>query len=82
MAIFVNLLLLEVVDFRSHVLAFREGEGEPPSTRKDPINGVIVLLRLQANPYRSGLPRRMPSEKHTQVVGTHLALQSTVNEGY
>jgi hypothetical protein len=32
--------------------------------------------------YRSGIPRRMPSEKYYQVVGTHLALQSTDNEAF
>jgi hypothetical protein len=35
-----------------------------------------VLLRLQEKQHRSGLPRRMPCEKYSQVVDTLVPLES------
>jgi hypothetical protein len=63
-------LLLEVVDFRSRCSLSLGRAVSFLGARKDPINGVIVLLRLQEKQQRSKLPRRMPCEKNTQVVGT------------
>jgi hypothetical protein len=72
-------LLLEVVDFRFRMLAFRGACGEPPRR----------FAPLARKPYRRGLPRRMPCEKYSQVAGTLIPQESRtlrsnqlVNEGY
>jgi hypothetical protein len=73
------MLLLGVVEFRCRILSF--------SGRAVFQNSFCVLLRLQANQERNGLPRRMPCEKDFHVAVTlllavvsHLALNQLVNE--
>jgi hypothetical protein len=82
------LLLLKVVEFRFRMLPFRGACGELCKRIKIQIQGSMCAPASASKCCKNGLPRRMPCEKNSQVVGTLLFQEShilhsnqLVNEG-